>query len=350
MLRRYQRFWVVLVGALLSAPLAISMLAPENDWMLEDELRPRALLPEIPHSLGEWRVLSGKLDAYLRDHFGLRRAMIHMHAAMVHRMLHSGNTMVQIGSDGWLFLRDEETLQQSAGILLRESQVSETAETIASIRSALNKRGVRFVFVSPPNSATIYPDPLPAWARYRGGRTEYDLMLDALATQGIQAVDLRPILRAGRARGPVYYQHDSHWSPLGAVIGFNVVANAAGHPDWQLDPTLVLAPAERNGGDLARMLGIAQNLVEKTQVMTLAAKPLSGSPIVLVIGDSFTQSFPSMLSANGIRATWIHHGRCGLDWKSIEQAHPDEVWWVPTERYLLCKSHPKGMPTPDQSG
>src|SRR5215470_4597564 len=209
MLRRYQRFWVVLVGALLSAPLAISMLAPENDWMLEDELRPRALLPEIPHSLGEWRVLSGKLDAYLRDHFGLRRAMIHMHAALVHRMLHSGNTMVQIGSDGWLFLRDEETLQQSAGILLRESQVSETAETIASIRSALNKRGVRFVFVSPPNSATIYPDPLPAWARYRGGRTEYDLMLDALATQGIQAVDLRPILRAGRARGPVYYQHDS---------------------------------------------------------------------------------------------------------------------------------------------
>ena len=104
MLRHYQRFWVVLVGVLLSAPLAISMLAPENDWMLQDELRPRALLPEIPHSAREWRVLSGKLDAYLRDHFGLRRAMIHAHAALVHRMLHSGSAMVQIGSDGWLFL------------------------------------------------------------------------------------------------------------------------------------------------------------------------------------------------------------------------------------------------------
>jgi alginate O-acetyltransferase complex protein AlgJ len=43
-----------------------------------------------------------------------------------------------------------------------------------------------------------------------------------------------------------------------------------------------------------------------------------------------------MLSQHGGRAIWIHHHECGFDWKLIDKYRPDEVWWVPTERYLVC--------------
>jgi alginate O-acetyltransferase complex protein AlgJ len=356
MLRHYRRLWVVLVAALLGAPLAMTFLAPERDWMLADEMRSRATMPGVPHSLSDWRILPGELDAYLGDHFGFRHAMIHAQGILAHLILQSGNALVQIGTHGRLFYKGDDMLRQSAGLLMREQRAIESAETINSIRTTLAKLGIRFIVASPPNSATIYPDQLPQWARNLGRRSEYDLMLDALASRGIKAIDLRPPLRAAKASGAVYLRHDTHWSALGAVVGFNTVANAAGHSGWQLDPTVVLAPATRNGGDLARMLGIAQDVSEQSQTLTLtddSAKLLAGPPI-LVLGDSFTSNenlFERMVVANGRRFAFTHHEWCGFDWTLIEQVHPDEVWWMPTERYLLCNAgvRPKGMPGTNQS-
>jgi alginate O-acetyltransferase complex protein AlgJ len=371
MLRHYRRLWVVLVAALLGAPLAMTFLAPEGDWMSADEMRPRATTPGVPHSLSDWGKLSGKLDGYLGDHFGFRRAMIHAHAILTRLVLRSGSALVQIGIDGWLFYQGDdtlrqnagllmrepwvldsaETMRQSAGLLIREQRVLESAETINSIRTALARLGIRFIVASPPNSATIYPEQLPQWARNLGRWSEYDLMLDALASRGIKAIDLRPPLRAAKASGAVYLKHDTHWSALGAVVGFNTVADAAGHSGWQLDPAVVLAPAtQRNGGDLARMLGIAQDVSEQSQTLTLtddSVKLLAG-PAILVLGDSFTETlFEPMVVANGRRFAWAHHALCGFDWTLIEQVHLDEVWWMPTERDFLCNAgvRPKSMPS-----
>ena len=60
-------------------------------------------------------------------------------------------------------------------------------------------------------------------------------------------------------------------------------------------------------------------------------------PTIMVIGDSFTAGhFPAMLSQHVGRAIWINHHRCDFNWKWIDIFHPDEVWWAPTERFLLC--------------
>jgi hypothetical protein len=36
------------------------------------------------------------------------------------------------------------------------------------------------------------------------------------------------------------------------------------------------------------------------------------------------------------RAVWLNHRECGFDWNWIDKFQPDEVWWVPTERFLIC--------------
>ena len=199
----------------------------------------------------------------------------------------------------------------------------------------------------------------------RAGKTEYDLFYEDLAARGVKTVDLRPPLAAVREQGEAYLMNDAHWTARGAIAGFNAVVEADGHPDWRIDPAAALGPPElRKGGDIARILGIEDEVSEMTEPLVLPARGEDraltdtampdhvlttgkSGPTILVIGDSFTASyFPAMLAQNVGRAIWIHHHQCGFDWKLIDTFQPDEVWWAPTERFLDCDigARPKGFP------
>jgi hypothetical protein len=188
-------------------------------------------------------------------------------------------------------------------------------------------------------------------------------MQAALAARGIRVVDLRPPLRLARSGGNTYRKLDSHWTFRGALIAFNTIATAAGHTDWLFDPATALGPlVSVPGGDLAEMLGVASYLTEEIEYLTLppgrnelyGPQPFAtfqsflgqatGAKI-MVIGDSFTTAFfPPMVLARTGRFLWTHHSHCEFDWKWIERFQPDEVWYMPTERYLPCAAGPKGIP------
>ena len=269
----------------------------------QDELRSLAPLPALPTRAADWRALPARTDDYLRDHFGLRHAMIHAQSVIAHLWLRTGSASVLVGRDGSLFFRDDNSIKQSTGRLLREQRVIETADTIARAHAVLASRGVKLIFASPPNSASIYADRLPAWAQGAGNPTEYDLMLKTLADRGVMAVDLRPVLHEARAGGAVYFAHDTHWMARGALAAFNAIAAVAGHASWQLDTdTTLAAPTLRTGGDLAQMLGLSDDLQEPTQYMMLpdvhrqefdpppfytfdASSGRANATTVLIIGD-----------------------------------------------------------------
>jgi hypothetical protein len=227
-------------------------------------------------------------------------------------------------------------------------------DLLAAANSDLERRGIRFLVASPPNAATVYRNDLPDWAQNSGKRTEYDLFVEGLTAKGVKTVDLRPIMAAARAEGPIYYRHDSHWAPRGALAAFNAIVEADGHPDWRLDQASVLDPlSTRKGGDLARMLGVQDSVTEEVEGLKLPAgekEPLTAipwedyvessgkpGPTVMIIGDSFTTiDFALMLLQHVGRLVWIDHQHCRFDWKAIDRFHPDEVWWMPNERFLIC--------------
>jgi len=112
------------------------------------------------------------------------------------------------------------------------------------------------------------------------------------------------------------------------------------------------------------MLGVGDDVTEPNEELTLPSgeKELLSSepfgtyvetaerpgPTVMIIGDSFSEDFlaPMVLQHAG-RVVWLHHLLCGFDWKWIDQFHPDEVWWMPTERSILCGVGvtPSGFPS-----
>ncbi len=355
MLHRYRRWFAALSFLLLAMPLVWGMVRPDSPELVFKEGRRLAPAPAEPKSLTDWLALPGQIDAFLKDRFGLRHAMIRLHKDLTHAVFFKANPYILIGRDGRMFYQGDEMVRQSAGRVLRDRRVAASAAMLVAMRDALAERGIGFLVTVPPNSSTIYPDDLPAWAQNDGRKTEYDLLFADLAAHGVKTVDLRPVMKAARSEGEVYLMYDAHWTARGALAGFNAVVEADGHPDWRLDPaTAIGPPARRKGGDVARILGVQDDVSEEAETLTIseigADRALSKGampdhvvttgkpgPTIMVIGDSFTAGlFPLMLSQHVGRAIWIHHHRCDFNWKWIDKFHPDELWWAPTERFLLC--------------
>jgi alginate O-acetyltransferase complex protein AlgJ len=362
MLYHYRHFWALLAALLLAAPLVSGFVAPTQANLSDDELRVLAPAPSFPRTLVDVTGLPPQIDAWLHDHFGLRSTFIHAYALLTQVVLRSGNSSVFIGRKGSMFYCLDNAIQQSAGLIRRDEQVTETANMLAAMKDALVVRGARLVVASPPNAATIYGDYLPHWARNNGQVTEQDLFLRALAARGITTVDLRPALREARLSGKVYLLHNTHWTARGAVAAFNAIAKVASHADWQVNVDTALGPTTIiTGGDLARLVGINGDVNEPDQLLALptARRETSGSaldqiysltldqsgPTILIIGDSFADLLARVLVQHAGRVIVMHHQWCGFDWKRVDELKPNEVWWLPTERYMLCKTKPKNFPS-----
>jgi alginate O-acetyltransferase complex protein AlgJ len=363
MLRRYRRYFALLAFGLLATPLVVGLVRPDSPELIFKEGRRLAPPPTPPDGFKDLAMLPGQIDPYLKDHFGFRHLLIQLHKDLTKPMLGFGGSDVLIGRDGRMFYLGGEMVRQSAGLIVRDQKVADSANLLARMRDALEKRGIAFFVVVLPSTSSIYQDDLPIWAQSHGRKTEDDLFLQDLAERGIKTVDLRPTLTKAASEGKAYLLHDSHWTVRGAVAGFNAVVEADSHPDWRVDPTKALGPPEEvKGGDLARLLGEQDEVTETAEPLALPAggkvenlshdlmpahmittgKP---GPTILVVGDSFTASFfPPMLAQHVGRAIWVHYSNegCSFDWSLVDKYHPDEVWWAPVERALICESGAHG--------
>ncbi len=355
MLPRHRRWFAALSFLLLATPLTWGIVRPDSPELILKEGRRAAAAPPAPVTLTDWFALPPQIDSYLKDRFGLRSAMIRLHKDLTRPVFQKVNPYILIGRDGRMFYLGNEMVRQSAGLVVRDQKVAESVQLLVSIRNALAKRRVGFLVTVPPNSSTIYQDDLPVWAQNKGRQTEYDLFLENLKARGVRTVDLRPALAEVRKTDEAYLLYDAHWTPRAAIAGFNAVVEADGHPAWRIDPATALGPpAERKGGDVARIMGVQDEVAEMAEPFVLDATGTDEAispgampdhvittgrpgPAVMVIGDSFTAGyFPLMLSQHVGRAIWVHHHECGFDWKLIDKLRPDEVWWAPTERFLVC--------------
>jgi hypothetical protein len=366
MLLCWRRYFAVAAFLLLATPLLFGIVQPDSVASILKEGRNPAPAPKPPDGPRDLLALPKQIDAYLNDRFGLRERMIRLHRDLTRPVLFNVNIDVLIGRSGRMFYQGDEMVRQSAGLVLRDLRVEKTARLLAEMRDDLAKRGARLQVAIPPNSSTIYQDDLPAWAQDNGRKTEYDLLLEKLKSYDVKTVDLRPVMKALRAQGEeAYLLYDEHWTPRGALAGFNAVVEADGRPDWRLDPATAMGPLEeRKGGNIARSLGVQDEVKEGAKPLRLTVQGTDEAissgimpdhvvgtarpgPTIMVIGDSSTTNyFPLMLAQHGGRAIWIHHHECGFDWNEVEQYRPDEVWWMPTERLLICKTgqRPKGLP------
>lgn len=360
LLMAFRRWWAVIFVALLSLP-TIGLLLPAMPGPMRTVLAPEARW---------WEHASERLDPYINNAFGFRGPVLAAHRRYLRFIGSPPGTRVVDGTDGSLFLRDENALEQSIGQLVRLQGVERLAILAKELQQKMTASGGTFVLTLPPNAATARFDKLPEYIRaQRHQPNEYDLVAARMKRDGITFVDLRPIVDESAASGPLYYRYDTHWNALGGLLAFNAVMDAAGRPDLAIAPSLAFSGTKRRpGGDLLRVAGVPDR--EPADVDYVWKPPVGGphkttpldgivgppprgtenygfdayatghaGPRIMVIGDSFTQGFWSNpLAYRASAVVWIHHNACEFDRGVIDRFKPDILIYAPTERFLTCKN------------
>src|ERR1700722_7832754 len=100
MLLRHRRIFALLAFCMLAAPLVVGLVAPDSPASVFREGRSLAPAPRLPTTGASWLALPAAVDAYLKDHFGLRQKLITAHRELTKPLFTDGNGMGGTGASG----------------------------------------------------------------------------------------------------------------------------------------------------------------------------------------------------------------------------------------------------------
>ncbi len=185
-------------------------------------------------SLGAWNtfqrtapmsLLDGKLakaaETHYDEHFPLKRIGTNLWAALDFKLFNEGRPGVVLGREQWLF--SEEEFKPVANATQAEE---ENLALLRGVRDTLKQHGVQLVLAIVPAKARLYPE-------YIGEQRPASLHdglynhFHAQARQaGVFAPELLGPLQDAKAGGQVFLRTDSHWTPLGAEVAAQQLAEA----------------------------------------------------------------------------------------------------------------------------
>ncbi len=327
-------------------------------------------LPPLPASAAALREFPARFERAFDDRFGLRAAFVHIdHWVKATVFGVSPVPKVLIGKSGWLYFRGEDAKAFDRWYRgteqIPDATIDALRDEVLRRQAFLASRGIPYIFVVVPEKYSVYPEFLPDWATRSTSRTPLDRLAVELARNPQLAfLDLRGPLVAAKGSDRLYFQTDSHWNYLGAMVGYRALMSRV----QQTLPGLVVAPAARPpylpevdyySGDLAQMLGLTQRFREPdiAPLGKILATPEArcaqrdtapDAPGVetyvfrcpnaprftaLVYRDSMAIPLVPMLAENFSRTTFVSSP--GLDPGLIERLRPDIVVQALVERTLL---------------
>jgi alginate O-acetyltransferase complex protein AlgJ len=279
-----------IVAALLALALAAPLAALAFTWSRTTTLfekRPMAPWPAFALST----TFPPAFESAFADRFGGRDRLIRgHHAALLGLFGVSALTTVMPGSNGWYYWLGEDGLsldRHYRGVAdFPAAYVDATAAELRRRHDWLAAQGIGYVVAIVPEKYTIYPEHLPAWVTASPLASPQDRVVAAMADSGVTLLDLRPALRAAKARERVYYQTDSHWNYNGAMVGYAAImqeVRRALPPGRMPSAVPPQRPAHVPGvdyfsGDLVHMLGLPGRIREDDV-----------APLGKILGDTTTR-------------------------------------------------------------
>jgi alginate O-acetyltransferase complex protein AlgJ len=325
-------------------------------------------LPAFPESGAALREFPARFERAFDDRFGLRTTLVridHWVKAVVFGA--SPLSKVLIGKSGWLYFRGEDARALERWYRgteeVPDATINALRDELLRRQAFLASRGIPYIFVIVPEKYSVYPEFLPDWATRITSRTPLDRLVTELARNPqLDFLDLRDPLRAAKGGDRLYFQTDSHWNYLGAMVGYRALMSRV----QQVLPGLDVAPAKRPpyvpesdyySGDLAQMLGLTRQFREAdiaplgraaaTAEARCAQRDTSDAPGIetyvfncpnaprfsaVVYRDSAAVWLRPLLPQNFSRTTFVSSP--GLDPELIERLRPDIVIQELVERSL----------------
>ncbi|MBH3427941.1 alginate O-acetyltransferase [Pseudomonas alkylphenolica] len=315
-------------------------------------------------------VLDGKLakaaETHYDEQFPLKRIGTNLWAALDFKVFNEGRPGVVLGREQWLF-SDEEFKP----VANSDQYEQENLALIRGVRDTLQQRGVQLVLAIVPAKARLYSE-------YLGEQTPASLHDDlynefhAQARQaGVFAPDLLAPLTTAKTRGPVFLRTDTHWTPMGAEVVAQHLAEAvnrqdllSGEPQLFVTEQQAAAPYK---GDLTNFLPLdplfsnllpPPDTLQQRSTRPAAANADSGDALfadteipVALVGTSYSaNSHWNFLGAlqQALRSDVVNYAEDGhgpllpmlkyLQSDAFKASAPQVLIWEFPERYLPMKS------------
>ncbi|MGH8484103.1 MAG: alginate O-acetyltransferase [Pseudomonas sp.] len=315
-------------------------------------------------------VLDGKLakaaETHYDEQFPLKRIGTNLWAALDFKVFNEGRPGVVLGREQWLF-SDEEFKP----VANSDQYEQENLALIRGVRDTLQQRGVQLVLAIVPAKARLYSE-------YLGEQTPASLHDDlynefhAQARQaGVFAPDLLAPLTTAKTRGQVFLRTDTHWTPLGAEVAAQHLAEAVsrqnllnGEPQQFITEQRQSAPYK---GDLTNFLPLdplfnnllpPPDTLQQRSTRPAAASADSGDALfadteipVALVGTSYSANphwnFLGALQ-QALRSDVVNYAEDGhgpllpmlkyLQSDAFKASAPQVLIWEFPERYLPMKS------------
>ena len=337
-----------------------------------NENRMPVAFPAFQPSISEMGEFLTGVEAWFKDSFGFRRQLVRWAQHwkwLIFRDVRVANAMA--GKDGWLYYSDGRMIDDIRGTRpFSDTELERWRALLTGRRDWLRQRGIRYLFVVPPDKHEIYPEHLPDWLHSREGtpRRLDQFLAHMRAHSDVPILDLRDALLSAKQRGMTYLRSDSHWNDRGAFAAYRRIVEelaslgipaVAPGPD-SFHETLKDAP----GGDLALLLGQQDRMVEtgkptlaplppllpldvRTEVRPGARKRTPGSePLVsdnpratgkvVMFRDSYAITLMKFFGYSFQRVVYVWQQN--WDKTLIEQEHPDVVIDEMLERFLITRN------------
>jgi alginate O-acetyltransferase complex protein AlgJ len=253
---------------LITVPLAGMIFGFDRSFVLEEN-RVLATRPGFKPTRRAMAAFPAKFEAYFNDQFGFRKRLIYWLAVVKVSGLRVTSTPgVTLGRDGWLYLASDAAVSSfRATRPFTPEKLERYRRIIEARRDWLAERGIPYVLIIPPNKDTIYPEYVPPALNKVNQQSRLDQLVEYMRSRSnVEVIDVRDDLRQAKQVEAVFDVTDSHWNAVGGYIAYTRIMRAihASLPQVHAIPRSALrATVERGaGGDLARMLGIADRLEE----------------------------------------------------------------------------------------
>lgn len=350
--------WGRLIGASVLV-LAAAHLAPRFARTPDlQENRALAETPVAPKRLGDLDDFRGAADAWVADRFPARPHLIAGLNLAKMKLGVSGSPRAIVGRDGWLFYDDGTHLGAARGVPpLSDEKARAWLAGLAGRTEALAARGVPYVVIAPPDKEIVYPQYGPRWYAGPNPNRPAKLLTRMAGASGAGAVlDLEPEM-ARRARWglEVYPAHDTHWTGLGAYVGYAALMRELQRQGVTAEgPRPLESFADVRGHDpnkprnLALMLGVASYVhIDYPELEDPAAQRAiritwlteredwtapqvidtwqAGKPVLLMTRDSFSNALLPFLYPHFSRIVLAHNQDGSWREDLIERFQPDAV-------------------------
>lgn len=327
------------------------------------ENRTLAAFPTYGGSVGGFRM---GLERWLDDNVGFRDVASRAVTAFDYYLFRSSAKSNDIiGKEDWVFYYTDEILVDFiGGNDFSDEETQSFISTMWSLTDALRIRGCETLFVLTPDKKSVYPEYYPPGIHRITEKSRMTRLYEALSAQGLNVLNLQPVLEKGKEQGIVYSQRldDAHWNALGAFVGYQAICQRLEelgvklrrHTDWTITPyesrglfNATVPISETNYAiqsegasevsDVSRELDSISGLLYNNDAAVYKRRYVnvdSTLPKMLFVGDSYMQSCYPYYPLSFAEVTYLHFSDISCFWQVVERFAPDVVVFESAERML----------------